>query len=184
MTADAQNTDADAPLLPAVARGDTGAVRRCVDRYGGFLMALARRHRADPSEIEDVVQEIFIALWKHAGRFDPSVASERTFVAMIARRRLIDAHRKGTRTPSGPAAETLPLEAPTTDPARRAEAKRVLASMEALKEDERLVLQLSLWEGHTHAEIAERLARPLGTVKSHARRGLQRLQALLAEGSA
>lgn len=178
MTPGSAEADSDDPILPAVARGDSGAVRRCIDAYGGLVWSLARRHCAASNEAEDVVQEIFVALWKHADRFDPQVASERTFVAMIARRRLVDAHRKTSRGPAGVPLEEARLEARASDPSHSADARRILASMDTLREEQRCILLLAIGEGLSHSEIAERLDMPLGTVKSHARRGLQKLQAL------
>ena len=83
--------------LQRIAAGETEAVRECMDRYGGLVWSLARRFLYSSNEAEDAVQEIFLDLWKHAGRFDPNVAAEATYVAMIARRRLIDRVRKRTR---------------------------------------------------------------------------------------
>ena len=80
-------------ILQRVAAGDMAAMQECIDRYGGLVWSLARRLSLSPAEAEDGVQEAFIELWKHAERFDPEVASETTFVSMIARRRLIDRRR-------------------------------------------------------------------------------------------
>src|SRR5438132_13118196 len=86
-------------LLPRVARGDGVAVEQCVDRYGGLIWQIALRFSATRADAEDAVQEVFIDLWKSAARFDPTRASETTFVAMIARRRLIDRKRAHDRAP-------------------------------------------------------------------------------------
>ena len=101
-------------ILQRVAAGDTEAVAACIDRFGGLVWSLARRFLDRPTEAEDAVQEIFIELWKSASRFDPSIASETTFVAMIARRRLIDRQRKlGRRLESEAVSiENLDLAAP------------------------------------------------------------------------
>jgi RNA polymerase sigma-70 factor (ECF subfamily) len=71
-----------------VGEGDTRAVAECIDRFGGLIWSLARRLSAGPADAEDAVQEVFIALWENAGRFDPEKGAEVTFVAMIARPRL------------------------------------------------------------------------------------------------
>src|SRR5262245_60755498 len=97
-------------ILTRVAAGKTGAVDECLVRYGGLVWSLARRQSPSYADAEDAVQEIFIDLWNSAARFDERVASEVTFVAMIARRRLIDRRRKLSRT-----VETAPLT-PTVDP--------------------------------------------------------------------
>lgn len=164
-------------LLPRVAAGDTSAVDLCVQRYGSLVWSLAKRYRRDRHLAEDAVQDVFIELWKVADRYDPEVAREKTFVAMIARRRLIDGLRRaGTRRQpvSLPEADT----APTTDrdpgdaidtQDQAAAARRALAE---LPEDQRRAIQLSIESGHTHSQISEILDVPLGTVKTRIRRGL------------
>jgi RNA polymerase sigma factor (sigma-70 family) len=87
------------PLLPRIAAGDEGAVRECVSRYGALVWSLARRWSAESGDAEDAVQEIFIDLWRTAARYDLSRTSEAGWVAMIARRRLIDRARKRERLP-------------------------------------------------------------------------------------
>ena len=77
-------------VLPSVAAGDRSAMESCLQRYEGLVWSLARRMLGESSEAEDAVQEIFIELWRSAGRFDPDEGSEATFVATIARRRLVD----------------------------------------------------------------------------------------------
>jgi RNA polymerase sigma-70 factor (ECF subfamily) len=169
-------------LLPRVASGDPTAVQECIARWGGLVWSLARRGSTSSAEAEDAVQEIFLDLWRSAARFDPRMSSETTFVAMIARRRLIDQKRKSRRMPA-----TEPLaDAPT--PVEPAAARRVEDSVEAslaaealakLRPEQRLVLVLSACHGMTHEEIAETVRMPLGTVKAHARRGLMKVRALL-----
>ena len=80
----------ESPVLPRVATGESAAVAECLNRYGNLVWSLARRSCPDVQAAEDAVQDIFLKLWTVADRFDPEIASESTFVAMIARRRLID----------------------------------------------------------------------------------------------
>lgn len=173
-------------LLERIAAGDAAAVRDCLSRYGGLVWSLARKHAANPADAEDAVQEVFIDLWRHAGRFDPAVAAEATFVAVIARRRLIDRARKAGRRleavglpdDGGPAAK------PASDaPAAADEVARVRAGMAELRPEHRLVLEMAIDQGRTHTEIAAALDIPLGTVKAHARRGLIRLRELVGATS-
>lgn len=169
------------PVLERIARGDRAAVPECLDRYGGLVWALARRHAADPADAEDAVQEVFIDLWRSAWRFDASAGTEATFVATIARRRLIDRQRRRSRRPTpeplpegGPACPNTADRIDLDDEARAARAR-----LADLSPDQRRVLERAIDGGRTQAEIAEELGMPLGTVKAHARRGLIRLRELL-----
>jgi RNA polymerase sigma-70 factor, ECF subfamily len=170
------------PLLPAVAAGDRRAMEACLERYEGLVWALARRMLGASAEAEDTVQEIFIDLWKSAGRFDVRAGSEPTFVGMIARRRLIDARRRRARRP-----EPTPIDELTTEPMAETaapsrlddEALRALAVLRELPSEQRRLLEWSLADGLSHSEIAEKTGTPLGTVKSLIRRGLVRVREAL-----
>lgn len=170
------------PLLPRIAAGDSPAVRECLDRYGGLVWSLARRFLNNPSDVEDAVQEIFVDLWRNAARYDPRQAAEATFVTLLARRRLIDRRRRDLRRPGG---QALPetLASPQAEASQRVEvqdeAHRALRAMQELKEDQRKVLQMAICQGQTHEEIARTTGLPLGTVKTHVRRGLMRLREIL-----
>jgi len=174
------------PLLHRVAAGDPAAVRECIAQYGGLVWSLSRRLSRGDADAEDAAQEIFLDLWKSAGRFDPSVSSEVTFVAMIARRRLIDRRRQSQRRPgTEPLADpsALVLEAYRTDPTAElsAEASIAAKAMARLGPEQRDVVILSSYYGYSHEEIATSTGLPLGTVKSHARRGLSRVRDLLTQ---
>ncbi len=166
------------PLLPRVAGGDEAAVREVLARYGGIVWSLARR--SDPQDAEDAVQEIFLDLWKSAARFDPAIASELAFIAMIARRRLIDRRRARARRPRvDPLDQALTLADASVAPDIRAEAAMAVRALEQLRPDPRLVLLLGACQGMSHGEIAAETGFPLGTVKAHARRGLIAIRAAL-----
>jgi RNA polymerase sigma-70 factor (ECF subfamily) len=178
-----KNTQASPePLLPRIAAGDQRAVQEFTDRYGGLVWSLARRLAWGESDAEDAVQEIFIDLWRSAARFDPSVASEVTFVAMIARRRLIDRRRRQSRQPDTSAIHDG-MAASAALPEDRAqlnqEAAVALDAMSELSQEQQRVLRLSIFHGLSHDRIARATGLPLGTVKTHARRGLIRIRELL-----
>jgi RNA polymerase sigma factor (sigma-70 family) len=171
-------------ILDRVASGDPAAVAECLGRYSPLVWSLARRFCTNHADSEDAVQEIFIDLWRHAARFDPGVGSETTYVAMIARRRLIDRYRKRQRQPdAGP----LPAGSDFADVQSknslelREEADRVQQHLQQLRPAERTVLEMSLNEGLSQMEIVAATSLPLGTVKTHARRGLKKLREMLAE---
>lgn len=169
-------------LLQRVAAGDRGAVRECIDRFGGLVWSLARRGGFSDAEAEDAVQEIFVELWRFADRYDPGVASEAAFVAMVSRRRLIDRRRRLTRRPDQhPLPEVTPgaKDAGFEGAGTSEEAHRAARAIEQLAPDQQKVLRLSIVHGLSHEKIATSLNMPLGTVKTHARRGLMRVREML-----
>ena len=150
----------------------------CIDRYGPLVWGMVRRAVKDSAEAEDVVQEIFTEIWKKASFFNPAMASESTFIGMIARRRAIDHLRRQGRQPSFEsfeAAESVP--APTNSaPPFHGDPEAVWASVASLPEDTRSLFKLFFEDGFTHPEIAEKTGIPLGTVKTRLRRGLVALR--------
>ena len=169
-------------ILDKVAAGNPGAVEQCLARYGGLVWSIARRLSPTTSDAEDAVQEIFVDLCRHASRFNPQrEPSEATFVAMIARRRLIDRHRKHERqvkTIPIDATRAMPAAMPLNDMDLRDEVGRVHELLAQLKYEERKVLELIFFRGLSQSETGEMLNMPLGTVKTHSRRGLLRLREL------
>jgi len=172
-----------APLLPRVAAGDPTAVRECLARYGGLVLALARRFLGNAADAEDVTQDVFVELWKHAARFDPACASEPTFVTMITRRRLIDHKRRaGRRLSPEPLLEAVPERtgpSPFAEVDGRDDVARARRALGELRDDQRSIILLAVDDGLTHEQIAERTGLPVGTVKTHIRRGLLRVRELL-----
>lgn len=158
-------------------------MRATLDRFGGLVWSLARRMTPTHAEAEDAVQEIFVEVWKNAYRYDPGVASETAFIAMIARRRLIDRRRRsGRRLDKNGLPETEP-SAPGSgemSPEEREIAGDAMNAMARLSDEQQRVLRLSLVQGLSHERIAGATGMPLGTVKTHARRGLIRLRELLS----
>lgn len=172
------------PLLPRIAEGDRTAIRDCLARYGGLVWSLARR--AAPSDAEDAVQEIFLDLWKSAARYDPSLGSEITFVATIARRRLVDRRRQRARRPEteslgDPSSAASSVVSTSIAPEMGAEAALAARALDQLRPEQRQVLILTACHGLSHEEVASSTGMPLGTVKAHARRGLIRVREALGE---
>ena len=157
-------------LLARVAAGDPAAIRDCLAEFGGLVWSIARRF--EPDDAEDAVQEIFLDLWKSAGRYDPALGSETTFVAVITRRRLIDRRRTRRRRPT--ATEPIPDELAATGagPDASAEAAKAAQALGQLRPEQRRVVVLATAHGMSHGEIAAHTGMPLGTVKAHVRRGL------------
>lgn len=172
-----------APVLPRVAAGDVAAVRVCLERYGRLVYGMARRWLGSDIDAEDATQEVFIELWKTAGRFDPRVSSELTFIAMIARRKLIDRTRRRQSRPAEHALAESEVGAQTAAGAWEVadELAPVRAVLDELPDVQRRVLLLAVSDGLTHPRIAEQTGLPLGTVKTYIRRGLLFVRERLAD---
>lgn len=161
-------------------------MQQCIDEHGPLVWSLARRLCPSSADAEDVVQEIFITLWKSADQYDPSLGTESTWVTTVARRKLIDLRRRiARRGPTSEVSEDIAsgardqgeLAAESDDAAR---AKKALGE---LRPEQRNVLELAIVHGMTYEQVATKLGLPLGTVKTHARRGLMRVRELLGRGS-
>ncbi|MFT5154881.1 MAG: RNA polymerase sigma-70 factor (ECF subfamily) [Planctomycetota bacterium] len=174
--------DRELTLLERVGQGDRKAVPLLLDAYSSLIWSVVKR-RVGAEAAEDVVQEIFIQIWKGASRYDPTRSSEATYITTIARRRVIDWSRKSGRQSN---IDELPEEPLLVDDSLETlevedEARIAKEAISQLNPDPQRVLRLSIVDGLTHMQIAEAMKLPLGTVKSHARRGLERVRALVHE---
>ncbi|MDP2349738.1 MAG: sigma-70 family RNA polymerase sigma factor [Chloroflexota bacterium] len=201
-------TAAEVDLVRAVAGGSEEALAALYDRHVDGVHAVALRLTNDRQLAEEVVQETFLALWNRAELYDPALASLATWLRTIARNRTVDRLRATGRRP-----QLLPLPghrdagdadvgfdrvdvdavilggaAPDPGPEASAEAAETRAAVGAaiagMPEQERTVILLAYREGLTQTEIGERLAWPLGTVKTRTRRALARLRVVLEAGDA
>lgn len=155
-------------------------MRQCIHDYGPLVWSIARRFVPSTGDAEDAVQEIFLELWKHAGRYDPALVSEPAFVTIIARRRMLERARRAERRRLEPAPDSFtgvdgsPVE-------RCPEAAIAAGVLASLDPRQRRVLSLAIGQGMTHAELAEATQMPIDKVKSLVRRALvavrKRLQA-------
>lgn len=175
-------------VLERLARGDASALQETMSTYGGLVWSLALRFCRERADAEDAVQEIFTDIWKSAHRFDAGRASERVFISMIARRRLIDRLRRERRrgeveaqVASEPGTER---QQPGDAGERGWDAERATRAIDRLSPDQQRVLRMGVIQGMTQSEIAAAAGMPLGTVKTHMRRGLIRLRELIASAAA
>jgi RNA polymerase sigma-70 factor, ECF subfamily len=169
-------------VLKRVANGDSGAIKEVMDQFGGLVWSLARRSCYNPADAEDATQEIFLDLWKSAARYDETKGSETLFVAMIARRRLIDRIRRQGREPAMDDIDEPGFELASTNEADSetlTEAALAARAVATLKPAQQRVLELGLLQGLSHSEIADVTGMPLGTVKTQMRRGLIRVRELM-----
>ncbi|QQS32228.1 MAG: sigma-70 family RNA polymerase sigma factor [Acidobacteriota bacterium] len=173
-------------ILQRIAAGDSTAVEDCLKKYGGLVWSLARKMLRNADDAEDAVQEIFVDVWKNAERFDETKSSETTFIAMIARRRLIDKIRHSNRRITADSLDDVLLEPFTRadkDMQLGLEAREAAVAMRNLRPEQQQVLRLSIVQGMSHQEIADATGMPLGTVKTHARRGILQVREHLGLGS-
>ncbi len=164
------------PLLPLVAAGEVWAVEQFVERYGGLIWSIARRTTRSSHDAEDLVQEIFVDLWKSSASYQPDRGSEVAFVSVIARRRVVDRIRRRSSAiqvislGERPVDELFHQGADSLEVAD--EVSKVRQCLEQLSANTQEVLMLILQDGLSHQEVATSKSMPLGSVKSYARRGL------------
>lgn len=172
-------------ILERIAAGEHSAVGECLDQYGRLVWSLARRLSPTTEDAEDAVQEAFVSIWQNAARFNPEKSTEITFIAMIARRRLIDRMRRGGRpieyeVGSGDLLANECVDESATAGSRAAEladeAHKADGCLRKLSEEQQRVIDLSIHRGLSHGKISEVIGMPLGTVKSNVRRALLSLK--------
>ncbi|MSR40031.1 MAG: sigma-70 family RNA polymerase sigma factor [Planctomycetes bacterium] len=169
-------------LLPQISAGVPGAIEAFVGHYTNTIWGLARRFCRSAEDAEDATQEILVEVWRSAHRYDATAGSELTFLMTIARRRLIDRTRRQSRRM--PVELLADIDPQNPDPGidwveLSDEVAKAQAALQQLRPEQSQVLELSLRDGLTHQEIAADTGLPLGTVKSHARRGLIRLREMM-----
>jgi RNA polymerase sigma-70 factor (ECF subfamily) len=178
---------ADSGLVRRMAAGDKAACGELYDRFSRPLYSLALRVTGDSAEAQDVVQEVFVALWNKAAAFDPARGSAFAWAISLTRNRAIDRLRMRRRR-AALIEESFPADlaatAPATDSADdlifKEKAGAVRAALATLPRDQLRALELAYFGNLTQQEIAARLAEPLGTVKARIRRGLLKLRDTLA----
>jgi RNA polymerase sigma-70 factor (ECF subfamily) len=163
-------------LLSAIHSGDEGAMAQLYDHYSSVVYAVALRVLADTAAAEDVLQEVFMQLWRRPGSFDASRGRLGPWLAVIARNRAIDLLRK--RHPESDIDDVVvSVEPDIAGDAERARAmEKVRGAMGAMPSPQRSALEMAYFEGLTHSEIAAKTGEPLGTIKTRIRTGLLALR--------
>lgn len=181
----------DSQLVSRMAAGEDTALGDLYDRYGRTLYALALAIVREPADAEEVVVDAFGQAWRSAATFDAGRGSVGAWLATIARSRALDTVRaRGRRARAHERAALLsdegvaaPIAAPGADPSRGVEygeARRLVSqALAALPGPQRTAIELAYFEGLSQSEIAERLAEPLGTIKTRIRTGMEKLRGLL-----
>jgi RNA polymerase sigma factor (sigma-70 family) len=159
---------------------DPAVLRAAFDACGGAIYGYGRRLLPSNEDAEDLVQQVFVSAWRQRHRYDPTRASLLTWLLGIARHKAIDRLRGLQRERDRTAAAKSTGGAPDIDEATRTADRLLVAeALGWLRPEQQQVLELAFYDDLTHQQIADKLSMPLGTVKSHARRGLQRLRRFL-----
>jgi RNA polymerase sigma-70 factor (ECF subfamily) len=179
----AERADADLDtLLTHVAKGDQGAFEALYDRLGASVYGLIRRVLRNPSQAEEVAQEVLLEVWRAASRFDPARGSATTWVLTIAHRRAIDRVR-AEEAAAAREQRTAEVPAATDEVAETVEAsmdaERLQRCLAGLTELQRESITLAYYGGYSYAQVAALLDTALGTIKTRIRDGLTRLRACL-----
>ena len=173
----------DARLVERIPHDRSGEeLRELYRRYAGELFGFACNALGDRELAEEIVQDVFARLWRHAEDYDPSKASVRTWLYAIARNRIVDARRRASARPGlAPAEEEKPSEELDRELEQAVLRWQVAAALSRLSPEHREVIRLAHWSGLSLREIAERKGIPLGTAKSRAYYALQTLRLILDE---
>jgi RNA polymerase sigma-70 factor (ECF subfamily) len=181
----------DSELMRKVALGDRSAFGQLFDRYNQLALNLAARVLNERHEAEDVVQEVFLQVWRDASSYQQERGNVSTWIVAIARSRAIDKlrSRKARRVadPVGDNDDALDVTETLPDPAAKPDdldnQLLVRKAFGSLAVDQRVAIEMAYYEGMSQSEIAEALREPLGTIKTRIRSGLLKLKQSLSSGA-
>jgi RNA polymerase sigma factor (sigma-70 family) len=166
-------------LAARLVAGDETALEAVYDRWSALVHTYALRALRDPHDAEEVTQQVFVGAWRSRHTLTPSPTALPAWLVGIARHKVADVRAARARDAdrlaavvSLPVAHDDALQSADEDVAERLVVRQ---AVEDLPDPRRTIMFLAFWEGHSHAEIAEKVGLPLGTVKSHVRRGLMKL---------
>ncbi|CAN5655150.1 sigma-70 family RNA polymerase sigma factor [soil metagenome] len=172
---------ADEDLISLVESGDTEALAGLYDRHGRSAYSLAYRMMGDRQAAEDLVQDSFIKIWRSAKSYRAERGSVRTWILSITHNRGIDhirstASRRRTQDRVEMTAETTQQSEAFSETWRNSQRRQVQQALKTLPDEQLKILELAYFSGYTHAEIAEMLDLPLGTVKGRMRLGMKKIK--------
>ena len=173
----------DKRCIERMASGEAGALAELYDRYTPLLYPVALRILRSPADAEDVIQEAWLQVWKRSATYDSCRGTVAAWLLTVARTRALDRYRsKASRSRAESQVDPDPPSRPPDPGASAAQTElgqRVREALARLEPQQRQVLEIGYFQGLSQSEVAERLAAPLGTVKSWTRQGLARLRQLL-----
>jgi RNA polymerase sigma-70 factor (ECF subfamily) len=177
----------DSFLIGRISGGDQQAFARLFDLHAAAVLGFALRVVGARGEAEEVLQEVFLQVWRQAGHYEPGRSTPRGWLLLLARSRALDRlrrreargrHEQEAGTEASFARLAAPLGTQRLEAAERRD--RVHAALNLLSPEQRRCIELAFFEGLTHVQIAERLAAPLGTVKSRILLGMNKLRQALS----
>jgi len=183
-----ERNDRLAALLAKVALGDQEAFADLYRQSSSHLYGVALRILREGSAAEEILQEAFVSVWHHAGSYEAAKSQPLTWLSAIVRNRCLDQLRRrelDTVTMTTDDDDGAEFDLPSGDPTpvemllAGAEAQSVRDCVDALDAGQKQAIALAFYQGLSHAELADHLRQPLGTVKSWVRRGLERLKGCL-----
>jgi len=180
----------DSALVERMMAGDENALSALYDRYSGMLFSMLVRILRDTSAAEEILQDLFLQLWRNAGQFDASRGSLPAWLMVIGRNRAISRLRQRDRRAmaeaddEGFSIEAVPSPGNLEDEAARMELMHKLqTALATLPSEQREAVELAYFDGMTQTEIAARTGSPLGTVKSRVRTAMQVLKQHFDDGT-
>ena len=183
-----ETTEVD--LLLQVARQDRDAFSELYDRLSGVLFTTALRILKDPKDAEDVLQDVFLQIWRRAGEFDPHLGKPVSWAITLTRNRAIDRLRSSQRRfqlVQDVQEESSGLEEPAQSLSQSVEVNEnsalVRSALGSLPQEQRQAIEMAFFGGLTQTEVAQALQQPLGTIKARIRRGMLKLRETLGDNS-
>jgi RNA polymerase sigma-70 factor (ECF subfamily) len=177
-----------AALIKRMAGGDQHALSAFYDSTNRLIFGLLLRILSDAAQAEEVLLDVYMQVWRQAGRYDPERGKTLAWLVTIARTRAIDRLRSGRQDElrkeslDGAAAHAANLTTGFVDPTVVPEMQRVVrAALASLPQEQREVIEMAYYLGLSHSEIAARLNQPLGTVKTRTRLGMMKLREQLKD---
>lgn len=184
MSAVATSSD-DLALMRRIAERDSAAMRTLYDRHAGLVYAIALKMLKNRDDAEELVADVYWELWDKASRYDQTRSAPSTYIVTLARSRAIDRLRRragkgmvsldASTAPQSPSAEPNPLQVSEFSE----QAQLVRQALAELEPNQREAIESAYYDGLSQSEIADKLHKPLGTIKTYIRQGLIRLRETL-----